>query len=429
MTKVFPQQIYRERLEKVLEEWKSYGAVSTPQETVDLMIELADFKNWEGLEILEPACGFCNFLLGIGSRFSKNNFAGVEINGKIYQKIKRLFKELPLKIEKADFLLWDSPKEFDLVIGNPPYGIIGDKSHYPIHFLKQKKEEYKKIFNTWFGKYNIYGAFIEKGIHLLKKKGKLVFIIPATWLILDEFKKLRKFLSFNGKTKVYYLGKGVFQGVNVSTCILVFEKNGKGAELYYKDNGNFVKCVDLNNWRGEILRFETELTKRLKRNKTLLGAISDIRISARSPKVKNFSKVLSKPINNALPFLKGRNVKKGHIERENYTGLWLEKREISKLKSFYSIIPRIVVGHTKGGKIVAAIEEELYPYVGDVYHLLPKIKLTKTELKEIVKWLNSPEMEGYTKTLYKEITPHITATQLKEIPLNIKVDKRTLFEL
>ncbi len=429
MSRSFAQQISYKPLEKVLDEWKSYGAVSTPKEIVNLMIDLTELKKWEGLEILEPACGFCNFLLEIFSKFPKNKFYGVEINDDVYIKIKEIFRDMPFDLEKADFLLWDTQKKFDLVIGNPPYGIIGDESHYPIHILKQKKEEYKRRFYTWYGKYNIYGAFIEKGINLLKKRGKLVFIIPATWMILDEFSKLREFLSFLGKTKVYYLGKGIFQDVSVSTCILIFEKKGKGVELYYKNNNNFIKSFVSDEWKGKILQFETSLTNKLKNNKTLLGEIFDIKISARSPEVRNFGKVLSKPSYNALPFLNGRNIKKGKIERENYTNLWLKREEVAKLKSFYGIIPRVVVGHTKGGKIFAAIEDKLYPYVGDVYHLLPKVKLKKTELNQLVEWLNSKEIEEYVRTLYKEITPHITATQLKEIPINIKVNKGTLFNL
>ena len=429
MTKSFSQQISYKRLEKVLDEWKSYGAVSTPKEIVKLMINLTGLKKWEGLEILEPACGFCNFLLEIFSRFPKNKFYGVEINDDVYKKIKEIFRSVPFTLEKADFLLWDTQKKFDLVIGNPPYGIIGDETHYPIHVLKQKKEEYKRRFHTWYGKYNIYGAFIEKSISLLKNGGKLVFIIPATWMILDEFSKLRKFLSFLGKTKVYYLGKGVFHGVSVSTCILIFEKGKKGVELCCKNNNNFIKSFIANEWGGKILQFETSLTYKLKNNKILLGEIFDIKISARSPEIRNFEKVLSKSSNDALPFLNGRNIKKGKIERKNYTNLWLKKEEVAKLKLFYGIIPRIVVGHTKGGRIFAAIEDKLYPYVGDVYHLLPKVKLKREELSQIVEWLNSKEIEEYVITLYKEITPHITATQLKEIPINIKINKGTLFDL
>lgn len=431
--KTTTKQVYLKKLEETLNEWKSFGAVSTPRRIVELMIELADLKRQKNLDILEPACGFCNFLIGIYLRYPQNNFYGVEINDEVYKKIKELFKDTPFKLIKTDFLLWKTTKKFDLIIGNPPYGIIGDGSHYPIHTLKRKKEEYKKTFNTWFGKYNIYGAFIEKSISLLKSGGKLVFIIPATWMILDEFKRLRKFLSYLGKVKVYYLGSNVFNGVSVSVCILIFKKGRKGAELYIRNaqSYNFIRTTTLTDWNGDILRFETEATKKLEAKGTCLGKIFEIKISARSPEIKNFSKVLQKPKNDALPFMNGRNVKRGFIDRNNYTNLWLEKREVPKLKTFYGILPRIVVGHTKGGKIVAAIEEEIYPYVGDVYHLLPKITFSKRELKEIVDWLNSEELNRYMETLYKDITPHTTATQLKMVPLHKKFNTNlgTLFEL
>lgn len=425
------KEIYINKLEKVLNEWKSFGAVSTPYEIVELIIKLADLKSRKNLDVLEPACGFCNFLFGVYSRYPENNFYGVEINDEVYKKIKILFKKTPFKLIKDDFLLWNSEKKFDLIIGNPPYGIIGDKTHYPIYALKEKKERYKKQFNTWFGKYNVYGAFVEKGVNLLKPKGKLVFIIPATWMILDDFNKLRKYLSYFGKTKVYYMGNNVFEGVSVSVCILVFEKSGAGAELFCKNGNNFSKSVSLNNWNGDILRFETEFTNKLEKNNPLLGDIFDIKISARSPEVKNFHRVLSKPKKNALPFMSGRNIKRGFIDRHNFTNIWLEKQDVPKLKLFYGVLPRIVVGHTKGGKIFAAVENDAYPYVGDVYHLSPKIKSLRKNLKELVQWLNSEELEKYMVTLYKEITPHTTATQLKRTPLNkkIKINQGTLFDL
>ena len=133
---------------------------------------------------------------------------------------------------RSDFLLWDTPKRFNLIIGNPPYGIIGDKSHYPIHVLKTQRLIYRRNFQTWFGKYNIYGAFIEKSIHLLKNGGRLAFIVPATFMILDDFKLLRKFLAEQGRTQIYYFGPGIFEKKQVSTAVLVLRKGGKGTELF-----------------------------------------------------------------------------------------------------------------------------------------------------------------------------------------------------
>jgi adenine-specific DNA-methyltransferase len=234
----------------------------------------------------------------------------------------------------------------------------------------------------------------------------------------------------HGKTKVYYLGRGVFRGIGVSTCILVFEKGKNGAELYYRNDEKFVLSNVLNRWEGSILRFENEFTRSLEKSSVKLGELFDIKISARSTEVRNFGSLSYEKDNEFVPFLNGRNIKKGFITRDNYTHLWLKRSEVPQLKAFYKILPRIAVGHTKGGKIFAAIEDNLYPYVGDVYHLLPKTQLTRMELEKILNWLNSKEIEEYIKTLYKEITPHITKTQLKLTPLKYdEIKDRRLYLL
>jgi hypothetical protein len=38
-------------------------------------------------------------------------------------------------------------------------------------------------------------------------------------------------------------------------------------------------------------------------------------------------------------------------------------------------------------------------------------------MKKIAEYLNSEEVQWYVRTLYKDITPHITITQLKLLPL------------
>jgi len=409
-----------QRLEKNLADWKSFGAVSTPGEIVDLVIGLAAVKDFQGLDVLEPACGFCNFLIPIHHRHPHNRFYGVEINQEVYRQIGQGYDPMPFRLFKQDFLLWNTKQRFDLVIGNPPYGIIGDQKHYAIGFLKNKKEIYKRQFETWRGKYNIYGAFIEKGVRLLKPGGKLALITPGTWMVLDEFKALRKFLSRSGKSKVYYLGKKVFPGMSVSCAILVLEQGRSGVELFFHSSRGFERALSRPGWDGGILRFETEHTLNFEKGKTALADVFEVRISARSPELKSFPGLLSSGNSFALPFMNGRNVQKGIILRQSFTGLWLRPEDSSRLKAFYGVLPRIVVCHTKGGVIVSALEDQPYPYTGDVYHLIPKVRLDKKELQEIVRWLNSAAMESYMKTLYRDITPHTTATQLKLVPLELK---------
>jgi len=69
------------------EEWKKYGAVSTPPDIVRFMIDVSGIKRWEGLSVLEPGCGFCSFTREIYCSHPDNTFWGVEINPKVYEAI------------------------------------------------------------------------------------------------------------------------------------------------------------------------------------------------------------------------------------------------------------------------------------------------------------------------------------------------------
>jgi len=406
------------RLEIILAEdiCKAYGAVSTPVEVIDFMLQVSGIERWENLNILEPGCGFCDFLKRIYTKYPNNRFTGIEYNLEVYKLITSLYSQFELIY--ADFILWEPREKYDLVIGNPPYGIIGDKSHYPIYVMKEKKALYKKNCETWFGKYNIYGAFIEKGIRVLKDRGKLVFIVPATFMILDEFKKLRKFLATLGKVKIYYLGPKIFKGRNVSTCVLVVEKGLKGLELYeVKELKHIKKYYEKDIYNGEIIRFETPETLNFEKDGIPLGSIFSFHFAARSTEIERLPFVSKEPKKGFVPVLTGRNLHPNWIDYEScYSGLWMPKKYAPLLRFFYGF-PHLVVGHTKGGKVVAAVDYQCYPWREEI-HLVPKVQ--GININKVANYLNSEEVQEYMKQLYKEITPHITITQLKILPLRRK---------
>lgn len=413
------------RLDVVLdrEVWKAFGAVSTPAWIVDLMIWLLDVNAWQNLKILEPGSGLCNFLARIYEQHPDNEFTGIEINPDVYAMARALYPQFTLHL--ADFILWDAPQAYDIVIGNPPYGIIGDKSHYPLHVLREKKAAYKRACTAWSGKYNLYGAFIEKGLSVLARRGKLAFIVPATFMILDEFKRLRKLLAASGRVKVFYLGNRKFEGKSVSTCILIVDKARTGLELYEVLNAErIVRCYEKELYGGEIIRFESAETRAFEEGAMPLGSLFDLHFAARSPEIKKHPLVSREPKPGLVPILTGRNLHTGHIDYSTcYSGLWMPKEAAPSLRWFYKV-PHLVVAHTKGGKVVAAVDRECYPWREDI-HMIPKVE--GIDLDQVAAYLSSEEVQRYMHALYRDITPHITITQLRQLPLKINGYQPQLF--
>ncbi len=419
---------------------KDYGMFFTPEWVVDFMVNLIDvakFFDKKGITILEPACGLAQFLIGIKRNlpavFKKAKLFGVEINRDIVNYLATVNIGNDIEIINADYLLWQSSFFFDLIIGNPPYGIPSLSDHYTIKVDSSTKERYKSLYETWYGKYNVYGAFIEKSIKLLKPEGQLIFIIPATFMILDEFKKLRTFLSQNGGTAIIYMGPDIFKPeADVSSVVLNFIRSDRFVHrlefLEYRDNK--IRTIKMDsNWQGEVIKFETDWTSTLESNCSYkLEDVYEIRISPRTPEIKNNDYIIKNENykgtnkNNYFPLLNGRNLKCGKIIYDNFTGYWIKKTDAKKLRTYFSI-PHIVVGlgFRENGKVAAAIDGKCYPWMGDVYHLLRKSDLFTVEYdlndSEVVEYLNSEYLRKYVKDTYREITYHLSITQLKNLPL------------
>ncbi|GAA5336072.1 MULTISPECIES: TaqI-like C-terminal specificity domain-containing protein [Thermus] len=383
---------------------KSLGRVETPPEVVDFMVGLAEAPR--GGKVLEPACAEGPFLRAFREAHGGGfRFYGVEIDPKAL--------DLPPWAEGilADFLLWEGEGDFDLILGNPPYGIVGDASKYPIHILKEVKALYKKLFSTWKGKYNLYGAFTEKAVYLLKPGGLLLFVIPTTWLVLDDFALLRSFLARTGETEVFYLGS-VFPKRNVSAVVLRFRKGGRGLKLWDASSRSPFLWDTYPEWKGEMIRFETPKTREMEAKGTPVGHIFHIRFAARSPEFRKHEAVRKEPGPGLVPVLTGRNLKSGFIDYEtNYSGLWMPRERAKELRDFYAT-PHLVVGHTKGVRVVAAWDEKAYPW-REEFHLIPKAKAPE----DIVAYLNSATVQEYVATLYRDFVPHLTLRMLERVPI------------
>lgn len=206
----------------------------TPESIVEKVWQITDFYYPEGITVLEPSCGSGRF----ASNRKKNKFTMYESDG-ISARIAHLLHPEAIVINQAfQEQFFDENKRFinknyllpkyDIVIGNPPYGLYSDKYRglgEGRDFLRL--EEY----------------FISRGLDSLKdKKSILVMVVPSSFLN-SQVDKAKKIIALKGElVDAYRLPEKSFPTTDIGTDIVVFKKNGSTGINYEKiSNSNWFK--------------------------------------------------------------------------------------------------------------------------------------------------------------------------------------------
>ncbi|MFX0011723.1 MAG: N-6 DNA methylase [Candidatus Hermodarchaeota archaeon] len=161
-----------------------------------------------GIDINPIACILCQINLYF---ILLNHFDIIFKNDKTYT--------IPIfNIFNIDAIKFEINEKYDFVVGNPPY-----------LFIRAIPEERRKLIEelpliTNKGQYDYYQIFIEIGIKILKKQGKLGYIVPDSLLALSNRKSLRKYIFSNTMIKnIDVVGSG-FKDPVVSSIIIVLQK-------------------------------------------------------------------------------------------------------------------------------------------------------------------------------------------------------------
>lgn len=382
---------------------RTLGQVPTPKALVAFMVGLAEAP--KGGRVLEPACADGPFLRAFREAHgTAYRFLGVELDPKAL--------DLPPWAEGivGDFLLWEAEEAFDLILGNPPYGALGAGAR----LSPEQRRSYRRRFSTWWGRYNLYGAFLEQGVRLLRPGGLLVYVVPASWMVLEEFQKLRAFLAQEGAMEVFYLGRA-FPGLKVRATVLRFRKGSKGLRLYEVEGGTPHLLLEDPHWQGGMVRFPDPEALALEAQGVPLGRLFHLHFAARSPEVKAHPLTRREPGPGLVPVLTGRNLLPGRVDYDTpHSGLFFPKEAVGLLKPFYAI-PHLVVGHTRHYQVVAALDERAYPW-REEFHLLPQ-EGVRVRAEDLVAYLNSPRVQAYYRGLYREVVPHLTRPMLERLPV------------
>ena len=163
-------------------EKKKDGIYFTPPKTINKTIQLLEPYMENIKDVLEPACGSCEYILALSNQFSHINITGIELNNTIFESIKSIETE-NIKLLNEDYLTYKSDIKYDLIIGNPPF------------FVMKKKDVDNSYYNYFGGRPNIFILFLIKSLHSLKTNGILSFVLPKNFLNCLYYDKTRKYIN------------------------------------------------------------------------------------------------------------------------------------------------------------------------------------------------------------------------------------------
>lgn len=139
---------------------------------------------------------------------------------------------------------------FDVVIGNPPYGILIDDS---------LKDFYLQNFPLAKYKLNLYILFLER-IFQIFNKGIVSFIIPKSLLINTYFADMRRFILTHAKVKeLFTITEKVFEDAEVGSSLIITFEIQKDI-----DKNNIVRlanCEKIRDFLGQCNIIENHLSQ------------------------------------------------------------------------------------------------------------------------------------------------------------------------
>ncbi|PZX11672.1 Eco57I restriction-modification methylase [Breznakibacter xylanolyticus] len=172
--------------------------------------------------------------------------------------------------------MFDITDGFDIVIGNPPYGVSikGNSRKNVLKFLDQVPD------------FEIYYFFIEIAKKLLSSNGVLSYIIPNTYLFNVFAEKYREKLmsSWGILLLIDFTNYSLFEGATVRNSVFVLKNNGNTKDISYLPSNNselslndFINQQPKNLKKELLYSFSQNWALAFKLPKERINAISEIK--------------------------------------------------------------------------------------------------------------------------------------------------------
>ncbi len=345
--------IENETASKYALDWGESGAekgeIFTKPEIVQFMLKTSGISNIilePETRILEPSCGQGEFVIAIakvlchkikkkniqkvtGATQYKNLVTAYDISAdsiviaknKTLEILKSVFTEDESIMltnqwyKNSDFLLNCQEGLFTHIIGNPPYVRI---ENIPMELLSV----YRKTFSTMIERADLYVAFYEKSLSLLRDDGVLSFICTDRWTKNRYGASLRKLIS-----KTYQLDL-------------------------------FVDMYGQNAFQSEVLTYPaiTQISKRLHKQTIIIH----------NPKIDvEFSNIVAKSLRDDEVIFEGKIIRKDVVRGNKpwMFGTSDELKLINRLENEYPLIEetdcKVFIGAATGNNKVYVVDDEV----------------------------------------------------------------------
>jgi len=477
---------------------KEQGIFYTPTYVVDYIVKntvgeiLKGKKDPRTIKILDPACGSGSFLIkafdymnkelssddkskqmkldtqgiySVKTEILMNNIYGVDLDNQAVEITKlnlllkasepnrKLPEEIDLHIRQGNSLIddetvaglnafkWEEKFEevmegggFDVIIGNPPYV-------RPHNLDSRDKEYFWKHLKTFKAKSDLYNCFMEKGINLIRQRGRFSFIVPHAWTSLESFFEIRKFILENCKIlKLVQLPKKVFQDATVETCIFVLCKE----KSLTKRSKNIVRVERLTErggisvikdfiqseiYKNHLYNFQlyaeqkgTSILSKIKKSGKRLGEFVNFFYGLKTGEDDKF--IFEEPkYKECKEIVRSRDIGKYFI-RFHKKYVWYVPDLMTKNKSTarpgdkHRFEAEKIIVARMGKQVVATYDNNKY-YVKDGMLLLKKSD--SINLKYLTGLLNSKVINYYYKNYF--ITIDVLKNALLELPIVFNKEK------
>ncbi|TET37941.1 MAG: hypothetical protein E3J72_04425 [Planctomycetota bacterium] len=293
-----------------MKERKRIGAYDTSPRLARIICRLAlEECRGRAINVLDPAVGDGVFLVALAGQWKKHrrplsrlNLTGVDIRRNALRRTARELKRAGAGAEllRADFLepgtfrkLHSSaPDGYDLVIGNPPYGVKTDAGR-------------KFGFSR-----DSYAAFIGYAAGLIKTGGVLGFLVPDTWETIPSHRALREFLNSRFSVRLVANIRSSHFRAAVNPCILIAVRG--------KRNRNRITAVDLTRTDADSPEFE-KLARKILLSNSRTRTVS---------KVSEKSAVYGYPQKDRPRFFIGRPSLAGFFEHRSESKIRRNRKQI-----------------------------------------------------------------------------------------------------